>query len=330
MTRRGYRLSAISYQLVRWLAVTLVTLGAAPHVLAAQAGGTIHVLLVTGLSGEPRFAEAFRTAAALVYDAAKSRWGVADSNLVYLAEDAARDPARISGKATRERIGAGFQALTRRSVPGDVVLILLIGHGSSQGEDSRLSLPGPDATAADFATWLTPLDGRTVVVVNAGSGSGDFGPLLAAPGRVVITATKSSFERNEVTFPEYFARGLASEAADADKDGRVTILEAFQYARREVARGYQTRNRLATEHPQMSDSTLARTIAFGTAPAPSDPRIAALFAERTALEGQVDALRRRKGTLDSLAYEQELERLLLEIASKTVAIRAAEAGGRKP
>lgn len=321
---RSYRLSAISYQLV----TGLLAFGLVPHDLRGQTGAQTHLLLVTGLSGEARFAEAFRTAAALVYDAAKSRWGVADSSLSYLAEDAARDPKRISGKATRERIGAAFQTLTRRSVPGDVILILLIGHGSGQGEDSRLSLPGPDATAGDFATWLTPLDGRTVVVVNAGSGSGDFGPLLAAPGRVVITATKSAFERNEVTFPEYFARGLSGEAADADKNGRVTILEAFQYARREVARGYETRNRLATEHPQLSDSTLARTIAFGTAPAPSDPRIAALFVERTALEGQVDALRRRKGTLDSLAYERELERLLLEIASKTAAIRTAE--GRKP
>ena len=325
MMSYGYQLSAIGYRLMTGV---LVLSGAAPQVATPQTGARTHVLLVTGLSGEPRFAQAFHTAAAAVYDAARARWGVADSNLVYLAEDVSGDPTRLSGKSTRERIAAAFQTLTRRSVPGDVVLILLIGHGSGQGEDSRLSLPGPDATAADFATWLSPLDGRTVVVVNAGSGSGDFGPLLAGPGRVVITATKTAFERNEVTFPEHFASGLTSEAADADKDGRVTILEAFQYARREVARGYETRNRLATEHPQLSDSTLARSIAFGTVPTPSDPRIAALFAERTALEGQVDALRRRKATLDSLAYERELERLLLEIAGKTAAIRAAE--GRKP
>lgn len=42
----------------------------------------------------------------------------------------------------------------------------------------------------------------------------------------------------------------------------------------------------------------------------------------------MEALRRRKGSLDSLAYERELERLLLELAEKTAAIRAAEA--RKP
>jgi hypothetical protein len=46
------------------------------------------------------------------------------------------------------------------------------------------------------------------------------------------------------------------------------------------------------------------------------------------LEGQVDALRRRKATMDSTAYARELERLLLEIAEKTAAIRAA--GAPKP
>jgi len=286
------------------------------------------VLLVTGLSGEPRFATGFHTAASALYDAAQARWGVPDSSLIYLAEDPVQDPKRIRGRATRDNLAAAFGELARRSAPGDVVLIVLIGHGSGQGADSRLSLPGPDATAADFAGWLRPLAGRTTVLVNAASGSGDFLPALADSSRVVVTATRTAFERNETTFAGHFARGLSSGEADADKDGRVTVLEAFQFAKREVARGYEARNLLLTEHAQLSDSALARSVAFGTLPIPADPRVAALYAERRALEGQVDALRRRKGSLDSLAYEGELERLLLEIARKTAAIHVAEA--RKP
>ena len=76
------------------------------------------------------------------------------------------------------------------------------------------------------------------------------------------------------------------------------------------------------------DGALARTVAFGTAPLPSDPRVAGLVVERRALEGQVDALRRRKSTMDSTAYERELERLLVEIATRSAAIRAAT--GQKP
>ena len=321
----GSRLSAIGCRLsVAALAAT----GPAASAAGAQEGGATHVLLVTGLSGEPRFATAFHAAAASLFDAAKSRWGVADSSLLYLAEDPAQDPARIGRKATRENVALAFGTLARRAAPGDVVLIVLIGHGSGQGPDSRLSLPGPDATAADFAAWLRPLEGRTVALVNAASGSGDFTAQLAGPGRVIVTATRTAFERNETTFADQLARALTGEAADADKDGRVTLLEAFAYAKHEVARGYESRNLLATEHAQLSDSALARTIAFGVAERPADPRVAALMDERRALERQVDALRRRKGTMDSLAYGQELERLLLAIAEKTGAIRAAE--GKRP
>jgi hypothetical protein len=286
------------------------------------------VLLVTGLTGEPRFATAFHSAASALYDAAQTRWGVADSSLVYLAEDPGQDSQRIRGRATRDNLAAAFAELARRSSPGDVVLVVLIGHGSGEGEASRLSLPGPDATAADFAGWLRGLAGRTTVLINAASGSGDFLGVLADSGRVVITATKSAFERNETTFPAHFAAGLSGAAADADKDGRVTVLEAFQYAKREVARGYEARSVLLTEHAQLSDTALARGVAFGTQAAPSDPALAALYAERRALEAQVDGLRRRKPAMDSVAYARELERLLLELAGKTAAIRAAEA--RKP
>jgi hypothetical protein len=223
------------------------------------------------------------------------------------------------------------------------VLIGLIGHGSGQGADSRLNLPGPDATAADFVTWLALLSGRIVVLVNASSASGDFVPVLSGKDRVVVTATKSAMERNETTFAGHFAEALVSESADADRDGRVTLLEAFDYARREVAKGYETKNLLATEHALLDDDgdgkgsaapgatgdgALARTVAFGIAPLSTDPRIATLTAERRALEGQVDALRRRKAAMDSTAYERELERLLLEIATRSAAIRAVT--GAKP
>jgi len=293
--------------------------------VSAQAPAT-HVLIVSGLSGEPRFAAAFHDAAIAVCDAAKARWGVADSNLVYLSEDPARDPARIKGRTTRDAVAAAFARLARRTAPGDIVFALLLGHGSGQGSDSRLNLPGPDPSAADFDAWLGPLAGRTVVLVNAATASGDFVAALGGPGRVIVTATKSAFERNESVFAGHFARGLTSAAADADKDDRVTVLEAFQYARGEVARQYESRRLLQTEHAQLSDSALARTVAFGTAALPTDPRIAALLAERRVLEAELDALRRRKGTLDSLSYERELERLLLEIASRTAAIRAAQTG----
>ncbi len=53
----------------------------------------------------------------------------------------------------------------------------------------------------------------------------------------------------------------------------------------------------------------------------------ALVAERRALEAQLAALRARKATTDSTAYERDLENLLLEIAKRTRAIRLIQQGG---
>jgi hypothetical protein len=309
----------------------------APHLaflLAALALGApaavhaqrTHVLIVNGLAGEPRFRASFARVAAMLADTARLRWGVADSSLVVLTEDSL-GTTRRTGPSTRDEIARAFARLSRRVSPGDVLLVFLNGHGSGEGLGSRVSLPGPDATAADFAGWLSAFGRQTVVFVNAASGSGDFAEALAKPGRIVVTATRTAMERNETTFAAPFVRGLTGTEADADKDGRVSVLEAFAYARKEVERAYESDNRLLTEHATLSDSALARTVAFGGARGSTDPHVVALMGERQALEAQVATLRAKKESLEPATYERELERLLLSIAEKTQAIRAS---GGKP
>ena len=305
----------------RALLSALVALAAtAPAAARAQ---RVHVLVVSGLAGEPRYRAAFEQTAAALADSARRRWGVADSSLIVLAEDTLR--VRGARRSTREELGRSFVRLSQRVAPGDVLLVFLQGHGSGEGPGSRVSLPGPDATAADFAGWLAGFARQTVVFVNAASGSGDFVAALAGPRRVVVTATRTAMERNETTFGAPFVRALTGSEADADKDGRVSVLEAFAVARKEVERAYEADNRMLTEHAVVSDTTLARTVTFGGARAGTDPRVAALVAERQALESQVAALRARKDSLDPAAYDRELERLLVAIAEKTQAIRAGSA-----
>jgi len=317
-------------------------LAAAPMPAMAQ-GAPVHVLLITGLGGEPAYSKSFHEAAGSIYDAAV-KWGVPDSSRIWLAEDPARDRTRIRGRAAKETVAAGFATLAQRAKPGDVVLVVLIGHGSGQARESKVNLSGPDPEAWEYEQWLRPFLRSTVVFVNGASASGDFLPILAGPGRIIITSTRSSTERNESVFYSWFAKGLATADADADKDGRISVLEAFSYARTEVRRVYESDSRLLTEHAQLDDDgdgkgaadpagaesvdgALSRQVAFGGAPASTNPRIVALLAERRALEADVAALRGRRAMTDSTAYGRELERLLLLIAEKTAAIRVIERGG---
>ena len=304
------------------LSLAAAALLAAPS-LAAQ---KVHVLIITGLAGEPQYGNAFRAEAAILADSARRKWGVADSSLIVLGEDPAADRKHITGTSTKDEVGKAFLQLSRRVVAGDVVLVFLDGHGAGEGLSSRVNLPGPDPTASDYATWIAGFSAQKVVFVNAASGSGDFGPALAGKNRVIVTATKTALEKNAVTFAIPFVTGLVG-AADADKDDRVSVFEAVEFAKKEVARIYDGDKRMLTEHATVSDTALARAISFGAPRGAVDPRVVALTNERQALESQVAALRARKATTDSTTYANELERLVLLIAEKSAAIRAA---GGKP
>jgi hypothetical protein len=308
-----------------------------------------HLLIITGVSAEPRFATELNTSAAALRDAAVTRFGLPDSLVAWLAEDPAADPRRISGKSSREGIAAMIDKIATRAQPNDRVFILLMGHGSSEGEVSRFNIPGPDLSDADFAKVLARFAAQDVVFVNATSASGGFVKTLSGPRRTIVTATKSGMERNASVFAHYFVRAYTVDGADTDKDNRVSLLEAFQYARREVQREYEQDGRILTEHAVLDDDGdgtghadasekgpdglrargvyLAASAALSSA-AKNDPRAAALLAERESLQARIDSLRARKSSMKEAEYSQALEGLLLKLAETSKAIRELEA--KKP
>jgi hypothetical protein len=310
-------------------------------------GAQTHVLIVTGASGEPKYGTSFHAAGSALVDALVTKHGLAPDDITYLAEDPARDTARIDGKSSKQDVTRAIARVAGRTRAGDRVLVVLIGHGSHAGTDSRFNLPGPDLTAAELGVILEPLSAMQVAIVNAASASGDFLPALSAKNRIVITATKSSYERNETLFPRYFVAAFTTPGADTDKDERVSLLEAFVYAKREVARAYETDTRLPTEHamldddgdrrgspepdPRAGDGSLARRFIVGGTRTPtsgtaSAPGASELVAKKTQLEAQIDSLRRRKDTMAVEAYERALEGLLVDLARVSEAIRQ----GRSP
>ena len=287
-----------------------------------------HLVVVVGLGGEKKYSEAFQAMAAALVSAAEKKLGVDPARIVSLGEK----------EATRESVGKALRGVAARAAPGDVVLVLLIGHGSYQQGESRFNLRGPDMTAGDFAPLLDALSAQTVVFVNAASASGDFVKPLMGANRTIVTATKSAQERNETVFGRHFVAAFTADGADADKDERVSVLEAFEYARREVERAYETERRLLTEHAVLEDGragALARTVflAAGEGASPSggaaDPGLAALRQERRDLERRLDALKARKEATPAADYEAELEKLLLDLARQDAEIRRRQAEKRR-
>jgi hypothetical protein len=331
---------------VRICTTALLALLALTAPLSTLHAQRTHLLIVSGLGGEPQYTEQFRSWGLALADVARKRYAMGDSDVVYLAEEGAKDP-RIGGVSTKVNVEAALARFAKRAAAGDQVVIVLIGHGSGSAEDSKISLPGPDMSARDFARDLAAFTTQQVGIVDLTSASGDMLPILSAANRVVITATKSSFERNESVFARYFVAALTGDGADVDKDGRVSLLEAYRYAVTETKRYYDDQGRLQTEHAQLDDDgdkkgtaepdvrtasgdgALARRIFLGggvyaSASGANDPRLAVLYKERFALEGRIDELKKRKASLSADAYDDALENLLVELAMKAKAIRAME------
>ncbi|HEX3159486.1 MAG TPA: hypothetical protein VHQ45_13275 [Gemmatimonadaceae bacterium] len=314
-----------------------------PHSNLQPAAPTTHLLLITGAGGEPQYRAAFLEAGASMVDAAL-RLGLPKTHVTWLAEDPARDPARISARSDRAGVERAFAALASQAGPADQVLVLLVGHGSAQGDVPRFNLPGPDLAAGDFARLLAPVKAGRVAFVNTASASGGFVPALSAHGRVVITATKSGAERNGTRFGTHFVRAYAADGADVDKDGRVSLLEAYTFARRETASVYERDRRLLTEHAQLDDDgdgtataepdgrtgdgQLARAFFVGgrtvaRAGAAATPESAALEQRKAALEQRIADLRARKSSMAADVYERELEQLLVQLAQVNRQLRGA-------
>ncbi len=311
-----------------------------------QPPGTTYLLVIAGIGGEPRFTEEFRSWGGQIVEAAVAKYGVPRANVTFLAEEA-KPPA--TGESRAENVEKAVSALVSRATADDVIYIVIIGHGSYRGEESRINLPGPDLAAEDFARLLRPAKAR-IGFVNAASASGGWAKVLSGPNRAIVTSTKSGMERNESVFGKYFAEALAKDVADTDKDGRVSLLEAFDYARLEVKRFYEGDNRLLTEHAQIEDTgdgvaaaeagpgkaegALAARIFLGpggtsgvAAPADASPELRALFVKKAELEERIAALRARRESMDPEKYQAELEPLLLELARTDQEIRRRSGGG---
>lgn len=292
--------------------------------LPVLANAASYTFVVAGLGGEPEYEQRFREQAATIGNAARKAAGDA-SHVVVLTGDAAR----------RDSVRRELRGLASRMTADDTVTIVLIGHGSFDGETYRFNVPDIDLTGADLGDLFDRLPAREQLIVNATSASGAVVEQWQRPGRVIITATKSGGERTATRFAQYWAKAVTTDAADVNKDDVVSAAEAYDYATRQVAAAFKTDVSLATEHARMEGEEAVRfTVArLGTAAvAASDPQVAALLTQRAQFERDLNAVKSRKAALAEEQYYDELETVLVGLArlQKQIDARQASLGGEGP
>lgn len=288
------------------------------------------VIVVVGAPGEPEYGAEFRRWADL-WQAAAAKAG-AESIRIGLDPESAPDD--------RERLRATLAAKVAGPEVREPLWLVLIGHGSYDGREAKFNLRGPDVSDADLAAWLAPI-GRPIVAIDCASASGPFLNRLSGENRVVITATKSGSETNYARFGQYLAESIADPKADLDKDGQVSLLEAFLTAGSRTAEFYKGKSRLATEHALLDDNgdklgtqadwfrgiRAVKRARDGATPDGTRSHQMALVRsdreraippevrrKRDAIELSIAALRDQKATLTEDEYYRRLESMMVELA----------------
>jgi len=315
----------------------------------AQAATTL--ILVVGAGGEEEFGTQFRAWAQQWENAGRKAGAkvhllqpgaaqeAADAFIQKAASEAGVASAKSSGGSEqRDRLQKLLADEPKKSA--EELWLVLLGHGTFDGKEAKFNLRGDDVSAPELAAWLKPFE-RPLAVVNCSAASGPFLKALSGPQRAVITATRSGGEENFAHFGEFLAGAVADPAADLDKDGQTSLLEAFLAAGRRTVEFYEKEGRLATEHALLDDNgdglgTQAdwfrgiRAVKKAADGAALDGLRAHQFhlvrneaeqklppavrARRDELEMAVAKLRDTKSTMSEDDYYAKLEPLLLEIA----------------
>jgi hypothetical protein len=260
------------------------------------------------------------------------------------AASAAADAARAAEidkraiAATRDNVRATLTKLAQDMKREDVALIVLFGHSTFDGVDAKFNLVGPDLEATEWERLVNALPGR-VVFVNTTAASAPFMKRLASNGRVVITATDNPAQRYQTVFPEFFSQAFEAADVDLDKDGRVSIWEAFAYASQQVKQYYRQRGQLSVERPVLddtgdgvgkesgepgSDGSIASRTFLDNSDDPgtgTGPALSELINRRNTLEADFDDLKRKRTFMPAGDYEKQRDQLLIEISRISHEIR---------
>ena len=316
--------------MIRITLLLLALVIATPAVAGAE---TRWAVIISGASGGEKYAEQMATWRADLRAALVDRYGFKAEHVKLLVDEAAKSGDR----ATTANVRNLFAEIKKAGSKEDFVLVVLLGHGTYDGDVAKFNLVGPDMTAKDWTDLLTGVQGR-VALINTTEASFPFLESLSAKGRVVITATDSAAQKYATVFPEYFIKAMKEASSDLDKNGRTSIFEVFSAASAAVKQHYDQRGQLATERALIDDNGdgkgreaaaegpdggLAR-IAFldtETVSETANPELANLIKRRRALEARAEEHKQLKGVMPEAEWNAQFEKLMLELAQVSAEIR---------
>ena len=240
----------------RFLRVLVLTVSGLAGTLSvcSSAYGEDHALLIGGLGGEERYSVEFLDSVTALRTTLVERHGYQAERVRVIAETAPAD-RHVDSVSTLENIQKEFGRLQTILQAGDSLLVIAVGHGQSDYQETKLNLPGPDLSAQALAALLNALpnaDRQTIVL--SFPCSGQFAEVLARPGRVVLASTDGPRQIYHSVMTQYLLQAMQSNVADVNADGAVSLYELFDFLSLQVEGHFAAAGTLQTENPSLDDN----------------------------------------------------------------------------
>ena len=317
-------------QIKYWILLLAAIVLTSPTPAAAE---TRWAVVISGASGGEKYAEQMRGWREGLRSAMVDRYGFKAEHVRLLVDES----ASTGEKGSADNVRKVFTEIKKAGTKDDFVLVILLGHGTYDGDAAKFNLVGPDLTAKDWTDMLAGMPGR-LALVNTTEASFPFLESLTAKGRVVITATDSAAQKYATVFPEYFVKAIREASTDLDKNGRTSLFEVFAAASAAVKQHYEQNGQLATERAVLDDNGdgkgreataegpdggVARMsyLDAESAAESASPEIAALAKRRRTLEMQAEEHKQLKGVMPDGEWNATFEKLMLELAQVSAEIR---------
>ena len=317
-------------QINYWILLLAAIVLTSPAPAAAE---TRWAVVISGASGGEKYAEQMRGWREGLRSAMVDRYGFKAEHVRLLVDES----ASTGEKGSADNVRKVFTEIKKAGTKDDFVLVILLGHGTYDGDVAKFNLVGPDLTAKDWTDMLAGMPGR-LALVNTTEASFPFLESLTAKGRVVITATDSAAQKYATVFPEYFVKAIREASTDLDKNGRTSLFEVFAAASAAVKQHYEQNGQLATERAVLDDNGdgkgreattegpdggVARMsyLDAESAAESANPEIAALAKRRRTLEMQAEEHKQLKGVMPDGEWNATFEKLMLELAQVSAEIR---------
>ncbi len=223
-------------------------------VIALETFAEDYALIVGGVGGEKSFYDEFWSATSRMHNLLTEEYGYSPEHISFLFEDDGEALGLVDGKSTKAGVESAFAEIAQKVQPGDRFVFFMIGHATKTGAGLKFNLPGRDLNGTEYADFINQISAEQTILIFGFPYSARMVPQVSKEGRTIITSCSPHEGYMQSGFGNIFIDAFSDAAADTDRDGAISLLEAFLYTQDRVKTWYENDGSVQSEHPHLDDN----------------------------------------------------------------------------